>query len=138
MLTFWALVVSFIFILSKFFIPVVEEFFNGPFLFLAPIIIFSLLGLLLFLLTFREKPEGPLKIFLLLTGGSAFLFFIFILLHNLIYALFIYFFGENFWEKIGLGDEPLFFILAIFVCPAAFLIGIIGSIILFVKKRRIV
>jgi len=74
-----------------------------------------------------------LQKFFLLTGASAAGFFVSFLLHNAIYALFIYFFGEGFWSG---GDEPFFFIMAVFVCPLGFLVGAIGSIVIRVKKSR--
>ncbi|MBU0708367.1 hypothetical protein KJ596_01290, partial [Patescibacteria group bacterium] len=58
-----------------------------------------------------------------------------VILHNLVYGLFIVLFGADFWERIGLGDEPVLFLLAIFVCPIAFLIGVVGSAILLLKRR---
>jgi len=61
--------------------------------------------------------------------------FVFVLLHNAIYALFIHFFGTEFWNG---GDEPFFFIMAIFVCPIGFLVGVVGSIVLAIKKLRMV
>ena len=94
------------------------------------------LGLALIASTVKQKVEGALKKFLLLTGASAVAFPVFAVLHNLIYGLFIYFFGQDFWERIGLGDEPFFFILAVIVCPIGFLVGMIGSIVLFIKKGR--
>lgn len=36
-----------------------------------------------------------------------------------------------------MGDEPFFFILATIICPIALLVGAIGSIVLFIKKKRI-
>jgi len=57
-------------------------------------------------------------------------------LHNLFYGLFIVWFGADFWERTGLVDEPFFFILALIVCPIAFLVGVIGSIVLFIKKKK--
>jgi len=134
--TFWALVGVFLVIASEFFIPVVRELFRGSLLFLLPFIVFSLLGVVLIFLTVKEKVEGMLKKFLILTGASSVGFFISILLHNVIYGLFIYLFGDTFWERIGLGDEPFFFIIAIFVCPLAFLVGVVGTIVLLVKKRK--
>jgi hypothetical protein len=86
-------------------------------------------------LTIKGKVAGKLKKFLLLTGASAIGFLLFIILHNLIYGLFIFFFGENFWERIGLGDEPLFFILATIVCPITFVIGVVGSGGLLFRKK---
>ena len=88
----------------------------------------------LILLTIKEKVGGTLKKFLLLTGASATGFPLFILLHNAVYGLFIHFFGADFWDRIGLGDEPFFFIMIIFVCPIGFLVGIVGSMVLRYKK----
>lgn len=121
-------------IIGEFFIPPVKELFKGSFLFLLPFIIFFLLGVVLIFFTIREKVKGALKKFLMLTGISSAGFFVSILLHNFIYGLLIYWFGSDFWERIGIGDEPFFFFVAIFVCPIGFLVGVIGSIILFVKK----
>jgi len=89
-----------------------------------------LLGAALIFLTVKEKVGGVLKKFLLLTGASAMGIPVSISLHNAIYALFIHFSGADFWDRIGIGDEPVFFIMAIFVCPIGFLVGAIGSIVL--------
>jgi hypothetical protein len=47
---------------------------------------------------------------------------------NVVYALFILWFGAGFWERHG-SDEAVFFVLAIIVFPALFLLGAIGSIV---------
>ena len=133
---FWALVGVFILVLCQFFIPAVRDILRSSLWFLLPIAIFFLLGLVLLVLTLKQKIERKLRKFLILTSASAIGFFLSILLHNFIYGLFIYFFGQDFWERIGLGDEPFFFIVAIFICPIGFLVGMIGSIILLVKKGR--
>ena len=44
----------------------------------------------------------------------------------------IYIFGQGFWGQRG--DEAFFFILALFVCPIIFIVGIIGSIIMFKRN----
>ena len=134
-LTFLALVISFLLILSVLFIPAIRELFRGSLLFLLPFIVFSLLGVVLIILTVRGKVEGLLKKFLVLTGASSAGIFISILLHNLIYGLFIHWLGSNFWERVGIGDEPFFFFLAIIVCPIGFLVGVVGSIVLFLKQK---
>ena len=57
------------------------------------------------------------------------------ILHNVVFMLFIHFAGEDFWERIGWGDEVVFFIitlLAIFV----WIIATIGSLVVFVLGRR--
>jgi len=68
------------------------------------------------------KKYSP-KHLLLLVWLSAGAFVIDVLLHNLIYALFILCFGWGFW---GQGDEPVFFIIAIFLVPAGFIVGAVG------------
>ena len=80
--------------------------------------------------------KGLLKKFLLVTGAAPIGTVVSVILHNAFYGVFIYFFGADFWDRIGTGNEPVFFILAIIVCPIAFLVGVIGSIVLFIKGRR--
>ncbi len=139
---FWALVGVFMVIMGNMMlvslIPAALRAYTIPLMFVSWAAFF-VLGLALIVLIKKRKAEGPqgrLKKFLLLTGASAVGFPVFAVLHNLVYALFIYFFGQDFWERIGLGDEPFFFIMAVIVCPIGFLVGMIGSIILFVKKGR--
>jgi hypothetical protein len=131
---FWTLVAVFLLLICFFTIPSLR-FLVRWFLFPIPFVAVCLLGIALIILTLKGKVVGKLKGFLLLTGASAGGAFPFILLHNLVYGLFIFFFGENFWERTGLVDEPFFFILGLLVCPIAFLIGAIGSGILLLKKK---
>jgi len=138
---FWALVGIFVVIICGFSIAAVGEFFRG-FRFLLFMTVsgtaFFLLGVALIILTVREKISGKLKAFFILTGASATGFIPSILLHNAIYGLLVYWFGAGFWDRIGLGDEPFFFIMAVFICPIGFLVGVVGSIILAVRKHRMV
>ncbi len=125
---FWALVGVFIVIACVFSIPAFRDLLMGfPFIIISGSI-FLLLGVALIVLTVREKVGGTLKKLFLLTGASSAGFFVSILLHNFIYGLFIHFLGADFWDRIGLGDEPVFFIIAVFVCPLGFLVGVVGSI----------
>lgn len=136
--TFWALVGIFVVIASVVVIPAPVSIKRMIFPSIAVLgIAFSLLGLGLIFLTLKQKVRGVQKKFLILTGASAAGFFVSILLHNLVYGLFIYWFGVDFWDGSGLGDEPFFFFLAIIVCPIGFLIGAVGSIVLFIKQRRL-
>ena len=58
------------------------------------------------------------------------------ILHNLVYGLLIAWFGKGFWERhVPGGDEPVFFVLALLVCPALFLLGTVGSIVLLIKGK---
>jgi len=80
------------------------------------------------------------KLFLLLLGASLVGFGVFVVLHNLFYGL-----GQMAANIIVLKQflefsHAIFFIISIFVCPAGFLIGVVGSVvttIMYLKKRRI-
>jgi len=140
---FWALIVVFIVLAISIFTPpaAFAPTFRGS-LFLWFFFIsgaaFFLLGVALIFLTVKEKVGGMSKKFLILTGASAVGLPVFVLLHNAIYGLFIYWFGADFWDRIGSGgDEPFFFIMAIIVCPIGFLVGATGSIVLAIKHKRI-
>lgn len=131
---FWALVGVFIVIVSVFFIPPVRELLMGLLFITVSGAVFLLLGVALIFFTVKEKVGGMLKKSFLLTGASAAGFFVSIFLHNAFYGLFIHWLGADFWDRIGLGDEPFFFFVAILVCPIGFLVGAIWSIVLRYRK----
>ena len=79
-----------------------------------------------------EKGLKMLKIFLMVAGISLGAFIISVFLHNAIYGLFIVWFGEDFWDRIGVGDEPVFFFIAL-LSIVALAVGIIGSLVMFIK-----
>jgi len=79
-----------------------------------------------------ERGLKMLKIFLLVAGISLAVFIISIVLHNAIYGLFILWFGEDFWTRTGIGDEPVFFIIAL-LSVVSFVVGVIGSLVMFIK-----
>jgi len=134
--SFWALMIMFLMVLAEFFVPVVRNLFKGSELFLLPLIMFSLLGGLLLFYSIKMKEKGRQKKFLLLTGASAFGFFVFVFLHNAFYALAIV--GDNiivlkhFFEFL----HTIFFIVAIIICPLGFLVGAMGSIVFFISEKR--
>jgi len=97
--------------------------------------ILSILGIVLIILAARAKFTKISKIFFILTGSSALGIGVSSVLHNLLFALLIKLFGEEFGASMG--DEPVFFILATIVCPLALLVGIIGSIVFIAKKKVI-
>ena len=132
--TFWALVGVFIVVLAVYIIPPVSELVLEAAFFLGAGVAFLLLGALLIYFTLKRRIRGLLKRFLLITGASAAGIPIGVVLHNVVYGVFIYFFGENFWDRIGMSDEPVFFVLAIIVCPIAFLVGVVGSIVLTLRR----
>ena len=73
-------------------------------------------------LSVKEKIDRLLKKFLILTGASAIGLIVSVLLYNPIFGLFIH---------------PFSFFFATFVCPIAFLVGAIGSIVIFLKTRKL-
>jgi len=101
-------------------------------------LLFFALGLALLILTIRARArlDRLLKRFLLLTSSSAVGVFASILLHGVVYGLFILLFGEDFWSRTGLEDEPFFFIMGLLVCPIAYLAGTVGSIVLIIQKKK--
>jgi len=86
-------------------------------------------------LAIKEKAEVRIKKFLILTGASSTGFFIFVILHNAFYALNIIAKDIFILDKLTEGLHVLFFLAAVIACPIGFLIGIIGTIVLFIKKR---
>jgi hypothetical protein len=130
---FWALRAVFVLIVCFFFIEPFNELLQGSELFLSPFIVFFLLGIALLVFTLREKAEGKLKLFFLLTAASATGVFVFVLLHNGFYALAMV---ADHIPVLGVVLEFLhaaFFIIAIIVCPLGFLAGAVGSVVLRVR-----
>lgn len=121
---FWALVAVFIVMLCSMLVPRVRKLLKIYGIFGA-IGLLAILGVILLVLTVRKEVGGTSGAFLLLTGASALGMSVFAILHNLVTAMFIKIFkvNPNF-------DEPVFFILAVLVCPLGFLVGAIGTIVL--------
>ena len=124
---FWALVGVFVITIGMTFIPL-------PIGFFAAGGVLVLLSVALLFLTVKTKVGGLLKKFLLLTGASALGIPIFAILHNVAYMLGIMWFGES---AFGNGDEPVLFFMAILVCPIAFLVGVVGTIVLIIKSKQV-
>ena len=121
----WASLALFILVLSPLKLPV-------PYFFMATILILAALGIPLLIFTLKSELRKRHKVFLILTSSSLIGIPVFAILHNLVYALSIKTFGEGVW---GNGDEPFFFILAAIVCPIAYLVGFIGSVICFLRIK---
>jgi hypothetical protein len=67
-----------------------------------------------------EKSLKVLRLFILLSGISLGAFIVGVFLHNILSGL------------MGL-EEPVFFIISVFIAPAAFVVGIMGSLVIFCK-----
>jgi len=135
-ITFYLLVAVFILAVSIIFIPAFRGIVSGTFMIISSAILLTFSSVLIGL-TLVQKVEGKLKKFLILTGASAAGFFVFVLLHNIFYAL------EQITNHITIlsylmkAFEVIFFLIAIFACPIGFVIGVIGTIVTFNKKRKI-
>lgn len=135
-ITFYTLILFFLLTLGEIFVPIIRELFRGSLFFLVPFIIFSLLGVLLIFLILKQDIQGKLRKYLLLTGVSATSFFIFIFLYNIFYGLGIIASNIILLKNLMEILHTIFFIIALFICPLMFLIGSIGSIIIFIKMRK--
>lgn len=97
---------------------------------------FVALSVVLIVLTAIIKETKIEKIFFILTAASAAAIPICVILHNLVYAIFIHGFGSDFWlRRYGVDDEPYFFITAIIICPALFILGALASIVFLILAR---
>jgi hypothetical protein len=128
---FWIIFAFFILTVSGMFLSFLP--FARIFVGLPPIVVLSILGIALIVLAAKAKFTKISKAFFILTGSSALGMGASMVLHNLVYALLIKLFGEGLWA--GMGDEPVFFILATIVCPLGLLVGVIGCIVLLAKKK---
>lgn len=97
---------------------------------------FALLGLVLITQTNRTKVGKKLKIFLLITGWSPIAFTSGVILHNAFYAL------GTITEHLKVIHfiigifEGTFFILSVPIAPIAFLVGLVGSLVLLFRKNK--
>ncbi|MBN2096581.1 hypothetical protein JW752_04280 [Candidatus Peregrinibacteria bacterium] len=129
------LIAVFLLLIGYFMIPMPPEIRRTLFFAAAVLgIAFFILGIVLIVFTVRQKVKGGLKWFLVLTGASSAAVFPSVILHNLVYALFICLFGADFWGSGG--DEAFFFILALMVCPLVFLVSATGSVILLRRGKK--
>ena len=124
---FWALVIIFAALVASVGMVNRLRFWEHKRLLLAVIaVVFFALAIALLVLTVKLKEPLIRRIFFLLTGASAVCIPIFVILHNVVYGLFFH--GKD-------GDEAVFFILAVLVCPALFVLGMLGSIVLLISAR---
>ena len=132
---FWTLVATFIVTIGIFTVASFVPAFRGHwflwFFIISGTILF-LLGVALIVLAVKGKAQGTFKRFLILTGASSAGIFISVLLHNVIYGL-VY---VDMLNRPDL-DEFFFFIMAVFVCPIAFLVGAVGSVVLAIKSKQV-
>ena len=134
---FWILVVIFVVIVVLMFMPVAVVTKRALFPFVAVLSIpFILLGLALVFFTLKEKVDGPLKKFLILTGIAPAAVVLGTILHNVFYAFGVITSSIPVLHFLMEAFHIAFFIIAIFIAPLGFLVGAVGAAVLFVKKRN--
>ena len=128
----YSLIGIFVLLLIYFAVPFEDLIKQNIFPILAILgLLFLILGIALIILSRKEK--GKIKTFLLLTGISAVSPLIFSVLHNLFYALAILFENIIVIKYIMEILHVTSFLIAMWVSPIGFLIGVIGSLILLKK-----
>jgi hypothetical protein len=128
---FWAMVAAFAVMVLTILLPVLGDVFRPMFLALLPLCF--LLGLALLILAARWKQRTLLRTFWILAGASTAGFAVGSALHNVFYAL-----GTvtGDWPILNAAMEVLevaFFLIAIPVCPVAFLVGTVGAIVIIAR-----
>ena len=119
---FWALVAIFIIVLG------VVLAFNldlplrdyGKYIFPAVLSVFLLLSIALLVVAIRERVRKILKVFLILTAASALGIAVGVMLENFL---------------AGTYGEGIFLVIGVIIAPIGFLVGLIGSTVLFVKRN---
>jgi len=76
------------------------------------------------------------KKFLILLGASVIGFFVFVFLHNAFYALTILTSHIAALSHLMEAFHVAFFLIAVFLCPATFLVGAVGSIVFAIRRWR--
>ena len=77
-----------------------------------------------------KRLSGRLRLFVVLTGGSVVGFFLAVMLHNVLWwLLFVKLLDRPTY------DEPVFFIIAVIVCPLAFIVGVTGIVVTMARER---
>lgn len=133
---FLILIASFLLVAGELFIPAVQEWIDrSDFAFFLPMAIFSGLGIVLFALAAKEE-HSALRKFLMSAGAAAAGFLLFVVAHNALYALSSLAGASSSWGALCGFLHAAFFITAILICPAVFIIGVLGSIVLMLRNKR--
>jgi hypothetical protein len=133
-IVFWVLVAAFAALILTVLLPDVVRFFRPVFLTLVAVCF--LLGLALLILAVRWKERTLLRTFWILAGASTAGFALGVVLHNAFYAL-----AEvtDKWPVLSGAMSVLevaFFLIAVLLCPVAFLVGTVGAIVVIVRRSR--
>ena len=126
---FYLLSSNFVLLLGVFFVPQMQELFQGE-AFLLPCFTFSVLGLALLVSSLKSEIKLKEKRALLATSIGALGFFVSIFLHNAFYALAEISSSIPVLPTIFEFLQIIFFLAAIFLSPILFLFGTITFIVI--------
>lgn len=130
-------VVIFVLLLGYFILLNSRDLGRGAFGIVAILALFFLfLGVILTILTLKQKIKGKLKIFLLLAGISAICPLVFSILHNFFYALGIIFSDITLLKYLMESLHVISFLISLIGAPIGFLVGVSGSAALLFKRRK--
>jgi hypothetical protein len=93
-----------------------------------------ILGIVLNSLTIKYNLKGKLALFFIMVGTSSIGVLLFSILHNIFYAFAVVFSDITFMKIIFDFLHIMSFIIAVIICPVAFVVGAVGSLFLFKKK----
>ncbi|HUT18078.1 MAG TPA: hypothetical protein VM366_02880 [Anaerolineae bacterium] len=131
-IVFWALVAAFALMLLTMLLPIMRRFMRPVFLPLMALCF--LLGLALLVLALRWRQVGLLRTFWILTGASTTGLAVGSVLHNAFYGLGTVTGKWPILYAAMQGLEVAFFVLAVLICPVAFLVGTIGAVVVIVRR----
>jgi len=78
-----------------------------------------------------KRLRGALRLFVMMAAGSIAGFLVAVFLHNAVYAL-----SARWWGPPGL-EEPVFFVVAVIVCPLLLLVGVVGAAVVAFRGRGV-
>ena len=131
---FYALMILSILITLGMFFPIIGVRMMVPYFIILCIPLFFA-GVGLIITTYKEKISGKRKFFLLFSGFSSAGFLLFVVLHNLFYALSTITENLVILNRIINFFEVASFLTATIICPVGLIVGLAGTLIILKKSH---
>jgi len=128
---------SFLLMLTAIFVVSVRNTFREHGVFLLPIIMYSVLGMLIMIIILKEKSYVQGRKWLLFSALSSAGFLVMSISHNVMYALSIMDLPMMVINKLAEWLHVILFITAIIISPIAYLVGVIGFGLSCLKKNQV-
>ena len=127
-------VLSFSIMISSVLIVPLRNYFRVRGIFLLPMVIYSVLGMILFVSIMNDKTKNKNRKWMMISALSSSMFFVLVIMHNAFYALSVMSFKMVFINIAAGWIHAILFIMAVILCPLIYALGIAG-IILTSRKR---